>query len=286
MALGRRDCDLFPTSSRDRRTIRAPSRNRTRVSPGGRAVLSGTRSTGCPTGASDRSALAPRRDSAGGQATSRNAARRRGYAISSTASTAASSAAWFAPARPSTRRLTATSNVCPAFGRLPVDEITPDLGRRLASQARPRHRHVEPDEDQSHDIPARGDGADSARLPPPHQPGPRRSARRTLTATTSCSRGSPAAIFDASALYRHYKRALRAAGLRDLRFHDLRHTVGTPMIGRASILQVKEWMGHADVDTTITHLYYAPRTTDAALVAAAFAPDEAPAVAPLAVAGS
>ncbi|MCD6727564.1 MAG: hypothetical protein LT070_10060 [Solirubrobacteraceae bacterium] len=86
-------------------------------------------------------------------------------------------------------------------------------------------------------------------------------------------------------VYRHYKRARRAAGLRDLRFHDLRHTVGTPMIGRASILQVKEWMGRADVDTTIKHLYYAPRTTDAALVAAAFAP-EAPAVAPVAVAGS
>jgi integrase len=43
---------------------------------------------------------------------------------------------------------------------------------------------------------------------------------------------------DASALYRRYKAALRRAGLRDLRFHDLRHTFGTQVIGnpRVSIL--------------------------------------------------
>jgi integrase len=90
---------------------------------------------------------------------------------------------------------------------------------------------------------------------------------------------------DASALYRRYKRALRDAGLRDLRFHDLRHTFGTRMIGRASILQVKEWMGHADVDTTMKYLHYAPRSSDAALVALAFAP-ETLAVSPVAAAGS
>jgi integrase len=89
---------------------------------------------------------------------------------------------------------------------------------------------------------------------------------------------------DASALYRRYKRALRSAGLRNLRFHDLRHTFGTRMIGRASILQVKEWMGHADVDTTMKYLHYAPKSTDAALVAAAFAPETA--VSPTAFADS
>ena len=95
--------------------------------------------------------------------------------------------------------------------------------------------------------------------------------------------GIAGGYLDASALYRRYKRALRAAGLRDLRFHDLRHTFGTRMIGRASILQVKEWMGHADVDTTMKYLHYAPKSTDAALVAAAFAPEMA-AVSPAAVA--
>jgi len=77
---------------------------------------------------------------------------------------------------------------------------------------------------------------------------------------------------DASALYRRYKLALRRAGLRDLRFHDLRHTFGTTVIGNpaVSILQLKEWMGHADIDTTMKYLHYAPRAADAELVADAF----------------
>ena len=52
-----------------------------------------------------------------------------------------------------------------------------------------------------------------------------------------------------------------------LRFHDLRHTFGTRMIARADIRRVQEWMGHADVQTTMKKLHYAPRDDDAALVA-------------------
>jgi integrase len=65
---------------------------------------------------------------------------------------------------------------------------------------------------------------------------------------------------------------LRAASLRDLRFHDLRHTFGTQVIGnpRVSILQLKEWMGHADIDRTMKYLRYAPRAADGELVAEAF----------------
>ena len=76
---------------------------------------------------------------------------------------------------------------------------------------------------------------------------------------------------DASALLRRYRAALRAAGLRPLRFHDLRHTFGTRVIGEADIRRVQEWMGHADVQTTMRYLHYAPRHDDAALVARAFA---------------
>jgi integrase len=78
---------------------------------------------------------------------------------------------------------------------------------------------------------------------------------------------------DASALYRRYKAALKRARLRDLRFHDLRHTFGTQVIGnpRVSILQLKEWMGHADIDTTMKYLHFAPRASDADLIAEAFA---------------
>jgi integrase len=85
--------------------------------------------------------------------------------------------------------------------------------------------------------------------------------------------GIAGTFLDASTLYRRYKAALRRAGLRDLRFHDLRHTFGTPVIGnpRASILQLKEWMGHADIDATMKYLHFAPRAGDADLVAEAFA---------------
>jgi integrase len=75
---------------------------------------------------------------------------------------------------------------------------------------------------------------------------------------------------DGSALRRRYGAALVRAGLRPLRFHDLRHTFGTRMIAKADIRRVQEWMGHADVQTTMRYLHYAPRAEDAALVAEAF----------------
>jgi integrase len=75
---------------------------------------------------------------------------------------------------------------------------------------------------------------------------------------------------DGSALRRRYKHALVRAGLRPLRFHDLRHTFGTRMIAHTDIRRVQEWMGHADVQTTMKYLHYAPRGDEAALVAAAF----------------
>ena len=76
---------------------------------------------------------------------------------------------------------------------------------------------------------------------------------------------------DGSALRRRYKSALATAALRPLRFHDLRHTFGTRMIAKADIRRVQEWMGHADIQTTLRYLHYAPRDEDAALVAEAFA---------------
>jgi len=78
-----------------------------------------------------------------------------------------------------------------------------------------------------------------------------------------------------SALRVRYKAALRRAGLRDLRFHDLRHTFGTRMIAKADVRRVQEWMGHADIQTTMKYLHYAPRPDDARLVAEAFAVPEA-----------
>ena len=89
--------------------------------------------------------------------------------------------------------------------------------------------------------------------------------------------GQAGGYLDGSALYRRYKTALKRAGLRNLRFHDLRHTFGTEVIGnpRVSILQLKEWMGHADIDTTMKYLHFAPRAGDADLIAEAFSPPQA-----------
>ncbi len=74
------------------------------------------------------------------------------------------------------------------------------------------------------------------------------------------------------ALSSRYRDALDAAGLRKLRFHDLRHTFGTRMIREADIRRVQEWMGHADIQTTMKYLHYESRAEDAQLVARAFRP--------------
>ncbi|MBO0768923.1 MAG: site-specific integrase [Solirubrobacterales bacterium] len=87
--------------------------------------------------------------------------------------------------------------------------------------------------------------------------------------------GETGGYVDGSALRRRYKAALVAAGLRPLRFHDLRHTFGTRMIAKADIRRVQEWMGHADIQTTMKYLHYAPHAEDARLVAEAFALPEA-----------
>jgi integrase len=83
--------------------------------------------------------------------------------------------------------------------------------------------------------------------------------------------GENGAILDGSALRRRFKAALKRAGLRALRFHDLRHTFGSRMIAEADIRRVQEWMGHADIQTTMRYLHYAPRADDSRLVAKAFA---------------
>src|SRR5437868_4853837 len=78
----------------------------------------------------------------------------------------------------------------------------------------------------------------------------------------------------ADALGKRYEKALEAAGLRRLRFHDLRHTFGTRMIRQADIRRVQEWMGHADIQTTMKYLHYESRKEDAELVAKAFSTEQ------------
>jgi integrase len=61
---------------------------------------------------------------------------------------------------------------------------------------------------------------------------------------------------DGSALYRRYLEIQKAAGVRALRFHDLRHTFGTQAIASgAHVNDVKEWMGHRHLSTTMRYVH-------------------------------
>lgn len=79
-------------------------------------------------------------------------------------------------------------------------------------------------------------------------------------------------------LSRRYKEALERAELRELRFHDLRHTFGTHAIRHADPREVMEWMGHADLATTQKYLAYKPRGDAARRLSAAFRADASPSV--------
>jgi integrase len=64
--------------------------------------------------------------------------------------------------------------------------------------------------------------------------------------------------YDASKILKRFKRAMSAAGLREARFHDLRHTFGTRMAAAGAPLRfIQEWMGHRDYQTTSIYADYA-----------------------------
>jgi integrase len=60
-------------------------------------------------------------------------------------------------------------------------------------------------------------------------------------------------------LHKRFKTAIRAAGLRELRFHDLRHSFGTMAVRAFPITDVQTWMGHAHIETTRRYVHYAPQ---------------------------
>lgn len=80
---------------------------------------------------------------------------------------------------------------------------------------------------------------------------------------------------DGSALRRRFVLACERAGLRVLRFHDLRRTFGSLAVNTASVVQVQHWLGHADIKTTMRYLHHRDRAEDAALLAKAFRVAEA-----------
>ncbi|MGH6886257.1 MAG: tyrosine-type recombinase/integrase [Geminicoccales bacterium] len=82
------------------------------------------------------------------------------------------------------------------------------------------------------------------------------------------------AVLDHSALVRRFKGALRTAGVRPVRFNDLRHTFGTRMAAAGVPLRtLQEWMGHRDIKTTQIYADYQPDDgLEAELVERAFRP--------------
>jgi integrase len=70
---------------------------------------------------------------------------------------------------------------------------------------------------------------------------------------------------DGSALRRRFKRARDAAGLRPLRFHDLRHTYGSLLAaGGVDLVTIQAAMGHAALVTTSRYLHARPAAEQAA----------------------
>jgi integrase len=76
---------------------------------------------------------------------------------------------------------------------------------------------------------------------------------------------------DGAALLRAFQRALKRAGVRRVRFHDLRHTFGTRMAAAGVPMRtLQEWMGHRDLRTTLIYADYQPGAHEVDLVNAAF----------------
>jgi integrase len=76
---------------------------------------------------------------------------------------------------------------------------------------------------------------------------------------------------DDSAIRRRLRRAQKAAGLRPLRFHDLRHSFGSLVVRELDTATLKSWMGHSKLTTTERYLHAKPRHSDVARLDRAFA---------------
>jgi integrase len=69
---------------------------------------------------------------------------------------------------------------------------------------------------------------------------------------------------------RHFYAAIKRAGLRRIRFHDLRHHFGSMAITVLDGYAVQSYMGHAHYSTTQRYLHHQPKREDAAKLHGAF----------------
>jgi integrase len=76
---------------------------------------------------------------------------------------------------------------------------------------------------------------------------------------------------DGSAIRRRYRRAQKAAGIRPLRFHDLRHTYGSLLAAAGvDLVTIQAAMGHSVLATTSRYLHARPASEQAKTFTRAF----------------
>ncbi len=73
---------------------------------------------------------------------------------------------------------------------------------------------------------------------------------------------------------RRYKAALEQAGLRPVRFHDLRHCFGSTAVRAFALSDVQAMLGHAHIATTMRYVHHRPGRDDAAKLSSAFRGDD------------
>ena len=79
------------------------------------------------------------------------------------------------------------------------------------------------------------------------------------------------APFDDTGLRRRFPVALAKAGLKPMRFHDLRHSFGTIAVQAFPLTDVKAFMGHADISTTMIYVHHVPQVDAADRLSRVFA---------------
>ena len=77
---------------------------------------------------------------------------------------------------------------------------------------------------------------------------------------------------DRTKVTRRFQAACEAAGVRKLRFHDLRHRFATTLAAAGVPLRtIQQYLGHVDLKTTQIYAHYAPSTAEVRILNEAFA---------------
>ena len=68
-------------------------------------------------------------------------------------------------------------------------------------------------------------------------------------------------LYDPERVSRHFKAILRKNGLKEIRFHDTRHSAGSALCQLGvNMKEIQEWLGHSDFSTTANR--YSHLTSD------------------------